>query len=56
MFNLEGHCDWCRKPAMVLQHQYCDGAKYYACSNCNDYAKIDIREYDLAEMESVNQK
>ncbi|MCG7496237.1 hypothetical protein MHO82_05145 [Vibrio sp. Of7-15] len=50
MFSIEGICDWCHQPAMVLQLNYCDGIKHHSCEKCNDYAKQDVRQFNLAEM------
>lgn len=56
MFGIEGICDWCHRPAMLLQHNYCDGLKHFSCEECNDCAQQDVRQFNQAEMAMSNAK
>lgn len=51
MFTIEGVCDWCKKPSLVKKHDYLDGKCNHACKECNDIATIDVRQFNIGEME-----
>lgn len=51
MFTIEGVCDWCKKPSLVKKHDYLDGKYHHACKECNDIATIDVRQFNIGEME-----
>ncbi|MCG3735037.1 hypothetical protein ACXHQ9_01620 [Vibrio cincinnatiensis] len=50
MFNIEGTCDWCKQSRLLAKHEYIDGKAHYACQNCNDFAQMDVRLFNLAEI------
>ncbi|MGF1754589.1 hypothetical protein L4C33_13440 [Vibrio makurazakiensis] len=51
MFTIEGTCDWCKQPKLVIKHDYIDGKYHHACKDCNDFAVIDVRQFNIGEME-----
>ncbi len=51
MFTIEGVCDWCKKPALVIKHDYIDGKCHYACEKCHPMATLDVRQFNLAELQ-----
>ncbi len=56
MFTIEGVCDWCKKPSMVMRHEYLDGKSNYSCEECNDIAKIDVRLFNLGERQMIERQ
>ncbi len=52
MFSIEGTCDWCKQPALLMRHDYIDGKHHYSCRKCHDYARLDVRQFNLAELAS----
>ena len=51
MFTIQGVCDWCNKSTLVTRHEYIDGKCYFACAECNEHAKQDVRQFNLEEQE-----
>ncbi|MCL9783762.1 hypothetical protein M9194_20260 [Vibrio sp. S4M6] len=51
MFTIEGICDWCKKPSLLTKHDYLDGKSHLSCKECNDLATLDVRQYNLGELE-----
>ena len=51
MFTIEGVCDWCKKLSMVTKHEYIDGLCHHSCEECNDIAKLDVRQFNAAEIQ-----
>ncbi|WP_299690635.1 hypothetical protein [uncultured Vibrio sp.] len=51
MFTVEGVCDWCKKPSLVKKHDYLDGKCHHSCKECNDIATMDVRQFNIGEME-----
>ncbi|WP_165311132.1 hypothetical protein [Vibrio ziniensis] len=50
MFTIEGVCDWCKKPSLLLtKHEYVDGKTHSSCKSCNDFARMDVRQFNIAE-------
>ncbi|MDN3610177.1 hypothetical protein ACODM8_09035 [Vibrio ostreicida] len=56
MFNIEGICDWCKKPSLVIKLEYLDGLHHHSCEACSELARLDVRHYNLAELEHRGQK
>lgn len=56
MFTIEGVCDWCKKPSMLTKHEYVDGKSHCSCIECNDLAKLDVRQFNIAEMQQREQQ
>lgn len=50
MFTIEGTCDWCKKPGLLTSHEYIDGLCHHSCKECNDLAKLDVRQFNIAEL------
>ncbi|EGQ8120837.1 hypothetical protein DDN79_01355 [Vibrio cholerae] len=50
MFSVEGICDWCKQPKLLTRHEYVDGKAHHSCENCNEFARMDVRQFNLAEM------
>jgi hypothetical protein len=48
-FAIEGVCDWCKRPALLTSHQYIDGKSHHSCQDCHEFARLDVRLYNLAE-------
>lgn len=55
MFSIEGICDWCKKPAVLTKHDYIDGKCHYACKECNEVARLDVRMFNLEELAAASQ-
>lgn len=51
MFTIEGVCDWCKKPSLLTKHEYIDGKSHCACEECNDLATLDVRQFNIAELQ-----
>ncbi|KOO13068.1 hypothetical protein AKJ18_20065 [Vibrio xuii] len=51
MFTIEGICDWCKKPSMLAKHEYVDGLCHHSCKECNDLATLDVRQFNIAELQ-----
>ncbi len=51
-----GACNWCQKRGLVYRLNYVDGKHHYACTECLDHAKMDVRLFNLAEIHIQNQK
>jgi hypothetical protein len=49
MPTIEGICDWCKRPAFLTKHEYFDGKCHYSCQSCNEVARLDVRQFNLAE-------
>lgn len=50
MFTIEGVCDWCKKPSLLLtKHEYVDGKTHRSCEHCNAFARMDVRQFNIAE-------
>ncbi|XAW90471.1 hypothetical protein ABDK09_13800 [Vibrio sp. CDRSL-10 TSBA] len=49
MFTIYGICDWCKKPNQLTKLEYLDGKTNHACENCNDFARMDVRQFNIAE-------
>ncbi|WP_194089292.1 hypothetical protein [Vibrio hibernica] len=46
-----GTCDWCKQfTANLLRLDYIDGISNHTCSECHDLARIDVRQFNLAEV------
>ena len=56
MYIYEGICDWCKKLAMLKKHDYIDGKRHFSCHDCNTLATLDVRQFNLAETQSQNEK
>ncbi|MEH0666094.1 hypothetical protein H4F18_00335 [Vibrio scophthalmi] len=50
MFTIEGVCDWCKKPSLLTKHDYVDGKYHHSCKECFEYATLDVRQFNLAEL------
>lgn len=50
MFNIEGICDWCKRPALLTKHEYIDGKCNYSCKKCNELASLDVRQFNIGEI------
>ena len=55
IFTIEGFCDWCQTPSFVTKHEYVDGVCHYSCEKCHQYAVMDVRQFNLAEIEFRSQ-
>ena len=51
MFTIEGICDWCKQPSLVMKHDYLDGKHHHSCEKCNDFATMDVRQFNIGELE-----
>lgn len=51
MFTIEGVCDWCKQPSMLTKHEYVDGKSHCSCAECNDLATLDVRQFNIAELQ-----
>ncbi len=51
MFTIVGVCDWCKKPALVAKHEYIDGKYHHACEKCHEIATLDVRLFNIAELQ-----
>ncbi|MFB9134318.1 hypothetical protein ACFSJQ_05625 [Vibrio olivae] len=51
MFTIEGVCDWCKKPALVIKHEYIDSKCHYSCEQCNSIATLDVRQFNIGEIQ-----
>lgn len=49
MFTIEGICDWCKQPSLLTKHEYIDGKSHYSCAKCNEFARMDVRQFNIAE-------
>ncbi|WP_394152382.1 hypothetical protein [Vibrio maritimus] len=54
MFTKEGICDWCHTPSYVTKHEYIDGKCHHSCEQCLSFAVMDVRQFNLAEIELRN--
>ncbi|WP_117234708.1 hypothetical protein [Vibrio maerlii] len=52
MFDKHGICDWCGRLAKVAQHKYIDGLSHQSCESCYDLAKIDVKQFNIGELEA----
>ncbi len=52
MFNKQGICDWCGQLRFVTQHKYIDGLSHQSCEECYSFAKIDVKQFNIAELEA----
>jgi hypothetical protein len=50
MFNIEGICDWCKQPNLLTPHLYVDGKKHHSCNKCDYLARLDVKEFNIAEI------
>ncbi|MBY6196570.1 hypothetical protein [Vibrio hangzhouensis] len=50
-FTIEGFCDWCQTPSFVTKHEYVDGKCHHSCEKCLSFAIMDVRQFNLAEIE-----
>ncbi|QIL84615.1 hypothetical protein G7083_01005 [Vibrio sp. HDW18] len=50
MYSVIGTCDWCKQAKPLIKHQYLDGKAHYSCASCNELARLDVRQFNLAEM------
>jgi hypothetical protein len=50
MFNIEGICDWCKLPNLLKAHLYVDGKKHHSCNKCDYLARLDVKEFNIAEI------
>lgn len=53
MYKERKQCDWCGQLNFVTQHEYIDGMTHQSCSNCDDIARMDVRQFNRAELESI---
>ena len=51
MYTIEGICDWCKKPSLLTKHEYIDGVCHHSCQTCFDFAALDVRQYNRAELQ-----
>lgn len=51
MFTIEGVCDWCKRPNMLAKHDYVDGKSHHSCKECHDLAALDVRQFNIAELQ-----
>ncbi len=49
MFTIEGVCDWCKTTSLLTRHEYIDGKAHHSCEKCNELARLDVRQFNLAE-------
>lgn len=49
MFTIEGICDWCKQPKLLIKHEYIDGKSHHSCKSCNEFARMDVRQFNIAE-------
>ncbi len=50
MQNSHGNCDWCKKFSPSLTRlDYCDGLYHQTCPECLELARLDVRQFNLAE-------
>ncbi len=54
IFTKEGICDWCHTPSYVTKHEYIDGKCHHSCEQCLSFAVMDVRQFNLAEIELRN--
>ncbi|GAL31172.1 hypothetical protein JCM19239_3538 [Vibrio variabilis] len=54
VFTKEGICDWCHTPSYVTKHEYIDGKCHHSCEQCLSFAVMDVRQFNLAEIELRN--
>ncbi|PWI34027.1 hypothetical protein DI392_07450 [Vibrio albus] len=54
MFTTQGVCDWCKKAAQVTRHDYIDGKYHHSCEDCQERAKLDVRQFNLEEVDLSN--
>ncbi|MBD1575699.1 MULTISPECIES: hypothetical protein [Vibrio] len=51
MENKHGTCDWCKQfTDNLVRLDYVDGISNHSCTGCHDLAKIDVRQFNLAEL------
>jgi hypothetical protein len=50
MFTVQGVCDWCKQSSYLAKHEYIDGKYHHACKSCNEHARLDVRQFNLAEL------
>ncbi len=55
-FAIEGFCDWCQSPKFVTRHEYVDGKCNFSCKECVDFAAMDVRQFNKAELEFRSQQ
>jgi hypothetical protein len=48
MFTIQGVCDWCKQPSYLAKHEYIDGKYHHSCQSCNEHARLDVRQFNLA--------
>ncbi|MGX9415919.1 hypothetical protein ACXJY6_07500 [Vibrio sp. RC27] len=53
MFTIEGVCDWCNQPNYLTKHHYVDGKCHHSCEDCNELARLDVRQFNLAELAAL---
>lgn len=51
MYTIEGICDWCQQPNYLTKHEYIDGMCHHSCEACNDLAVLDVRQFNIGEMQ-----
>ncbi len=56
VYEIEGICDWCKKPSFLTRHNYIDGKYHHSCEKCNDLARLDVRQFNLAEQQLIDRR
>lgn len=50
MESSHGTCDWCKQFVdQLVKFEYLDGVSHRACSGCHDFARMDVRQFNIAE-------
>ncbi|WP_086980724.1 hypothetical protein [Vibrio aphrogenes] len=50
MESTHGTCDWCKQFAsQLVKFEYLDGVSHHSCPQCHDFARLDVRQFNLAE-------
>lgn len=51
MESARGTCDWCKQFVIgtLVKLEYIDGISHHACPQCHDFARIDVRQFNIAE-------
>lgn len=50
MESAHGTCDWCKQfVGQLTKLEYIDGISHNTCPQCHDFARIDVRQFNLAE-------
>ncbi|MGO2323756.1 hypothetical protein [Vibrio casei] len=51
MESARGTCDWCKQFVVgeLIKLEYIDGISHHACHQCHGFARIDVRQFNIAE-------